>query len=62
MKQIEIAKKLKVKQPYISLILTGKRPMQWDLAKKLSELFGNDPSFWMDASPSEMETIINNNQ
>ena len=61
MKQIELAKKINFDQPYLSMILSGKRPMQWDLAKRLADVFDNDPGFWMDATPDQMNDVIKNN-
>lgn len=56
MTQNEIAKFIGCSQPTINMIFTGKRPVSWPLAEKLSELF---PSLtiqqWKTATPEDLK-------
>jgi len=55
MKQKHIAEILRVSQPTINLVLTGKRKVSWPLAQKLSNLFpGKTIAQWKNASPEEL--------
>ena len=48
MNQTEIAKKAGITQGFISLILTGQRRPDWDLAKALAKLTKTDVAVWME--------------
>jgi len=54
--QCIIAKTLKVSQPFISQVITGRKNISWPLAEKLSDLFP-DKSIrqWKNATPKELK-------
>lgn len=55
-KQRHISDAIGVKQPMVSMLLSGKRPVSWPLAEKLSELFPEKTiQQWKGATPVELE-------
>ena len=48
MTQDEAAKKAGISQGFVSLILTGQRRPDWELAKALAELTKTDVALWME--------------
>jgi len=59
MKQTDLAETLGVTQTYISKYLKGYRGCSLQTAKKLSELFGKDPLWWMESTPDQRQKILN---
>jgi plasmid maintenance system antidote protein VapI len=54
--QIKIAEILGVTPPYISELLSGKHPISWKIADKLSILFpGKSIKEWKSASPEDVK-------
>mgnify|MGYP002348520770 CR=1 FL=1 len=45
-------------QSYLSNIINGKRRPSWDTAKRLADVFGNDPSWWMEAGVEEKQALL----
>lgn len=56
--QNEIADQIGIKQPTLSNILNGNRGMSWDLAKRFSAVFGNEPGWWMEGTPDQIREAI----
>lgn len=61
MNQIELSQKLGKSQSYISKYLRGERGCSLKTAKKLTEMFGCNPLFWMEATADQRRAIIGNN-
>jgi len=57
-KQSEIAKFLNISDSYLSMILNGKRNINWQLANLLCEKVGYNPEFWMTAKPSLIKHLL----
>ncbi|MCF8094440.1 MAG: helix-turn-helix transcriptional regulator [Desulfobacteraceae bacterium] len=60
MNQIELSKKLGVTQSYISKYLRGERGCSLQTARKLTEFFGCNPLFWLEATPEQKHAILGN--
>lgn len=60
MKQNDLAKQLGVTQAYISKFINGHTGCSLKTARRLTDLFGHDPLFWMEATPEEIKSIIGN--
>jgi plasmid maintenance system antidote protein VapI len=60
MKQVDIAKSLQKSQAFVSRFFSGIGGCSWKTAKKLSDLLGQSPSFWMDATPEQKQAVLNN--
>lgn len=58
MNQIELSKKLGKSQSYVSKYLRGERGCSLKTARKLTELFGCNPLFWLEATPEQKAAII----
>jgi transcriptional regulator with XRE-family HTH domain len=58
MNQVEIAKKAGISQGFVSLILTGQRRPDWDLAKLLAEITKTDVALWMEGDESEKREAL----
>jgi transcriptional regulator with XRE-family HTH domain len=56
--QEQLAKKAKLTQGYISMILKGDRRPSWDQAKKLAKLTGTDPALWMEGTPKKKSAAL----
>jgi DNA-binding XRE family transcriptional regulator len=48
MTQDKAAQKAEITQGYLSLIITGKRRPDWDLAKVLAEMTKTEVALWME--------------
>ena len=58
--QNKIAKALDVSQPFIHRIITGKDPVTWPLAEKLSDLFpGKSIKEWKRSGPEDIKRAFN---
>lgn len=57
-KQTKIAKKIGVTPQLINQILNGKRPITWEVAKKLSEISGKPPFAFMEEPLAEIKVIL----
>lgn len=60
MTQTEIAARLGVTQSYISKYFKGKLQCSLKVAKKMTELFGQDPLFWMDSPLEKRRSVVGN--
>jgi len=60
MRQTDIAKHLQISQGQVSRFFSGKGGLRWENVKKLSELLGRSPSWWMDASSEQREAVRKN--
>lgn len=57
--QIYHAKFLGISQAYMNLIYTGKKPVSWQLAYKLSNLFPQkNIEWWKFATPAQIKTFL----
>lgn len=59
MTQEEAAKKAAISQGYLSLIISGKRRPDWNLAKVLAGLFNTDVAVWMEGDEQAKRQAIN---
>jgi transcriptional regulator with XRE-family HTH domain len=57
-KQTEIAKRAKVSDAFISLILNGKKRPSWPTAKRLAEATGTNPVLWLEGTAAEMKAVL----
>jgi len=52
----EISDQLDITEQYLSMLLSGKRKVSWNLAERLSKMFpGRSISEWKRATPAELE-------
>jgi len=58
MTQEEIAKRVKITQPYLSMILSGERRPSWDIAKAIAELTKTEISLWMEGDQKSKRAAI----
>ena len=58
MTQDEAAKKAGITQGFISLILTGQRRPDWDVAKTLAELTKTEVALWMEGDETEKRDAL----
>lgn len=54
MHQADLAKRVGISPAALSLILSGKRGVGWQIAKKLSAAIGRSAKWWMEASLPEI--------
>jgi len=59
MNQIKAAEKADITQGYLSLIITGKRRPDWDLAKILAEITKTDVALWMEGDEQKKRQALN---
>jgi len=60
MRQTDIAEYLEISQGQVSRFFSGKGGLRWENVKRLSELLGRSPSWWMDATPEQKEAVRKN--
>ena len=58
MKYTELAKKIGITPPAISMIANGKRRASWDTAKKLSLATNTTIALWIEGDPDERDKAI----
>ena len=56
--QAQTAKKLKISEAYLSLLLSGNRRPSWTIAKRLAKFFGTTEKIWMDGTPRQIKYAI----
>jgi plasmid maintenance system antidote protein VapI len=61
MKQIQLSKILNLSQGQLSKFLNGKSGCSLQTAKKLTELFGESPLFWLESTSEQRKNIIKGN-
>ena len=57
MNQKQIAKILGIQEPYMSLIIAGRR-RPYHICIKLADLTGTDVRLWMDGTPDEKRAAL----
>lgn len=50
----EIAEGIGISVAMVSMLISGKRKPSWELSKKLSEIYGRDASWWMEAGSEKI--------
>jgi len=58
--QTKIAGHVGVSPAFINMIFKGIRRPSWKVACRLGELFSVSASFWMEATPEEIQKLIDN--
>ena len=58
MNQDEAAKKAGITQGFLSLLLSGKRRMPWDVAKALADLTKTDVALWMEGDETKKRDAL----
>ena len=58
MKLSDIKELTGLSTPYICQILNGTRGVSWVTAKKMSDAFGKEPAWWMDAELEQLRKAV----
>ena len=58
MKQIELSKKARISNPYLSQIISRVRKPSWPVAKRLGEASGTSPVLWLEGSTEQIRQVL----
>lgn len=58
MNQTQLAEKIGISQPYLNLIINGRKKPQWDTAKAIATATGTEPVLWLDGSIADRRSAI----